>query len=140
MSVGASCILITQFSRKYKLPRKAQNDLLILLKLHCPEGVEIALSLPQTYKELLKKTMPSRANIAKIRGFFSIWTKKIKGDATECDNGHPVGRPTKEESYFIELPLEPQLKMVIEGNILIIIYDVHRTRHYPKVINCCGYE
>ena len=38
LSVGASCILITQFSRKYKLPRKAQNDLLTLLKLHCPEG------------------------------------------------------------------------------------------------------
>lgn len=28
LSVGASCILITQFSRKYKLPLKAQNDLL----------------------------------------------------------------------------------------------------------------
>lgn len=54
LSVGASCILITRFSRKYKLPCKAQNDLLTLLKLHCPEGVEIAL--PQTYKELLKKT------------------------------------------------------------------------------------
>ena len=36
---------------------KDENDLLTLLKLHCPEGVEIAL--PQTYKELLKKTMPS---------------------------------------------------------------------------------
>lgn len=46
LSVGASCILITQFSCKYKVPRKAQNDLLTLLKLHCPEGVEIAL--PQT--------------------------------------------------------------------------------------------
>ena len=53
LSVGASCILITQFIRKYKLPRKAQNDLLTLLKLHCPEGVEIALL--QTYKELLKR-------------------------------------------------------------------------------------
>ena len=72
-SVGAICILITQFSRKYKLPRKAQNDLLTLLKLHCPEGVEIAL--PQTYKELLKKTMPSLANIAKVR-VCSICTKK----------------------------------------------------------------
>ena len=118
MSVGASCILITQFSRKYKLPRKAQNDLLTLLKLHCPDGVEIAL--PQTYKELLKKTMPPLANIAKVR-VCSICTKKIEGDATECEDGHPVGRPTKEDSYFIELPLEQQLKVVIEGSILIII-------------------
>ena len=123
LSVGASCILITQFSRKYKLPRKAQNDLLTLLKLHCPEGVEIAL--PQTYKELLKKTMPSLANIAKVR-VCSIC--RIEGDATECEDGHPVGRPTKEDSYFIELPLEPQLKMIIEGNLLIImLYEVDRT-------------
>lgn len=125
LSVGASCILITQFSRKYKLPRKAQNDLLTLLKLHCPEGVEIAL--PQTYKELLKKTMPSLANIAKVR-VCSICTKNIEGDATECEDGHPAGRPTKEDSYFIELPLEPQLKMIIEGNLLIImLYEVDRT-------------
>ena len=111
---------ITQFSRKYKLPRKAQNDLLTLLKLHCPEGVEI--TLPQTYKELLKKSMPSLAKIAKER-VCSICTKKI-GDAMECEDGHPVGRPTKEDSYS----LEPQLKMIIEGNLLIImLYEVDRT-------------
>ena len=121
LSVGASCILITQFSRKYKLPRKAQNDLLTLLKLHCPEGVEI--TLPQTYKELLKKSMPSLAKIAKER-VCSICTKKIEGDATECEDGHPMGRPTKEDSYS----LEPQLKMIIEGKLLIImLYEVDRT-------------
>jgi len=53
--------------------------------------------------------------------------KKNEGEARECDDGHPVGRPTKDESYFIKLPLEPQLKMVIEGSILIIIYEVDRT-------------
>ena len=75
LSVGASCILIMQFSRKYKLPRKAQSDLLTLIKLHCPEEVEIAL--PQTYKELLKKIMPSLANVTKVR-VCSICTKKSK--------------------------------------------------------------
>lgn len=119
LSVGASCTLITQFSRKYKLPCQAQNDLLTLITVHCPEGVEIAL--PQTYKELLKKTMPSLANILKVR-VSSISTKKIEEDATECEDGHIVGRPTKEDSYFIELPLEPQMKMVIEGSILIIAF------------------
>lgn len=83
--------------------------------------------------------MPSLANIVKVR-VCSICTKKIGGEARECDDGHPVGRPTKDESYFIELPLEPQLKMVIEGSILIIIYEVDRTWHYHKVINCCDYE
>lgn len=105
---------ITQFSRKHKLPRKAQNDLLTLLKLHCPEGVEIALF--QTYKQLLKKTLPSLANVAKIQ-VCSICAKKIEGDATECEDGHPAGRPNKEDSYFFELHLEPQLKMVIEGTV-----------------------
>ena len=125
LSVGASCILLTQFSRKYKLPRKAQNDLLTLLKLHCPEGVEIAL--PQTYKELLKKTMLSLANIAKVR-VCSICTKKIEVDATECEDGHLARRPNKEDSYFIELPLEPQLKMITEGNLLLImLYEVDRS-------------
>ena len=76
--------------------------------------------------------MPSLANVAKVR-VCSICTKKIEGDATECEDGHPVGRPTKEDSYFIELPLEPQLKMVIEGSILIIIYEVDRAWHYPNV-------
>lgn len=75
MSVGASCILIMQFSFKYKLPRKAQSDLLTLIKLHCPEEVEIAL--PQTYKELLKKIMPSLANVTKVRVCL-ICTKKSK--------------------------------------------------------------
>ena len=35
--------------------------------------------------------------------------KKIKEGAIECENGHPVGRPTKEDSYFIEVPLEPRV-------------------------------
>ena len=106
LSVGASCILIMQFSRKYKLPCKAQSDLLTLIKLHCPEEVEIAL--PQTCKELLKKIIPSLANVTKVR-VCSICTKKIEEGAIECENGHPVGRPTKEDSYFIEVPLEPRV-------------------------------
>lgn len=40
----------------------------------------------------------------------------IEGDATECEDEHPMGRPTKEDSYFIELPLEPQLKMIEENS------------------------
>lgn len=64
--------------------------------------------------------MPSLANVTKVR-VCSICTKKIKEGAIECEDGHPVGRPSKEDSYFIEVPLEPQLNMVIEGEILAIL-------------------
>lgn len=114
LSLGASCIVITQFIRKYKLSRTAQNDLLTLIKLHCPEGVEIAI--PKTYKELLRRTMPSLATVKNVR-VCSICTKKIEENATVCEDGHPAGKPTKEDSYFFEIPLEPQLKMVIEGTV-----------------------
>ncbi|XP_044167389.1 uncharacterized protein LOC122951448 [Acropora millepora] len=60
--------------------------------------------------------MLSLANIAKVR-VCSICTKKIEGDATECEDGHLAQRPNKEDSYFIELPLEPQLKMITEENL-----------------------
>ena len=71
--------------------------------------------------------MPSLANIAKVR-VCSICAKKIEGDATECENGHLARRPNKEDSYFIELPLEPQLKMITEGNLFIImLYEVDRS-------------
>ena len=81
LSIGASCILITQFSRKYKLPRKAQNDLLTLLKLHCP-----------CFTPNLQGT---------VKKDYAI-TSQHSGSTRLFDLHDPVGRPTKEDSYFLE--------------------------------------
>ena len=43
LSLDASRTFITQLSFKDKLSRKAQNDLLTLIELHCREGVAIAI-------------------------------------------------------------------------------------------------
>lgn len=55
LSFGASYLLIIQFTRKYKLARKALKSLLKLIRLHCPRNVEI--NLPKTPRDLIKSTI-----------------------------------------------------------------------------------
>ena len=91
--------------------QKGQNDLLTLLRLHLPENVEN--NLPRTYKELLKRTIPTMEKTQVC----AVCTKKIAENNTfMCENGHCVNRkPTKDDSFFIDIPMEPQLKTIIEG-------------------------
>ena len=79
--------------------------------------------------------MQSLATVKSVR-VCSICNKKIEEDATVCEDRHPSGKPTKEDSYFFEIPLEPQLKMVIEGivsswHIYLFMYQSNQRFKIP---------
>ena len=116
LTVGASCTLILQFCRKYKLSRKAQDDLLHLVILHCPNDAE--QRMPKTHRQLVKKVIPLQKDIHK-QHVCTRCNEVVAVDHTECENGHHLGS-SKKQSCFYSIPLEPQLKMLIKGKISIL--------------------
>lgn len=87
LSLGSSCTLIIQFARKYKLARKAQTDLLTLIRLHCPGNIEN--NLPKTHSQLIKRVMPSLRKIEKIK-VCNDCSQGVKLNEDKCSNGHQM--------------------------------------------------
>ena len=120
LSIGRSCLLIAQFYRKYGLPRIAVNDLLTLIALHCPEKIEH--SLPRSRQELIRKVRPLQHKFKKQK-LCSVYNKAIENTAAECEDGHTqtAGKPSHGDTFFLYIPLEPQLRMLIEGKFCYIV-------------------
>ncbi|XP_020906136.1 uncharacterized protein LOC110244272 [Exaiptasia diaphana] len=116
LSLWSSCTLIIQFSRKYKLARKAQTDLLTLIRLHCPGNIEN--NLPKTHSQLIKHAMPSLGKIEKIK-VCNVCSQGVKLNEDECSNGHQLkkGKPVNGDTFVLQIPLEPQLKVIVEDNV-----------------------
>lgn len=70
ISVGAACLLILKFCQKYKLPRKAQNDLLQLIRQLCP--TDAAQKIVKTYRKIIVKTMPLTRKSRKADNMFNV--------------------------------------------------------------------
>lgn len=119
LSIGASCLLIIQFTRKYKLARKALNDLLTLIRLHFPGNTEN--KLPKTHRQLIKHVMPMLGKIKKVK-VCSTCSQGVKEDDVNCTNGHQLtkGKPVQGDTFFLKIPLEPQLKLLVEGILCFI--------------------
>ena len=107
LSVGASCLLIIQFSRKYKLSRKAQDDLLSLIEVHCPKEGDI--KLPRTHEKLVQRVIPLLHKVQKEK--VCKMCIDTEGDLDVCP--HEVG------SFLYNIPLKPQLKRIIYGEYYI---------------------
>ena len=111
LSVGSSCIVIMQFSRKFKLPRCGESDLLQLISLHCPSNVENYL--PRNRSELLKKLNPLK-NATKYKICDVCSTSMLATDLV-CNEGHAQNTGQQNGTYFQHIPLEPQLQKLVKG-------------------------
>ena len=117
ITVGASSILILQFCQKYKLPQKARDDLLKLVKTL---EVQAKQRLPKTYSKMLKLLIPVLKKVEK-QTVCAACNKVISSSSTLRENGH-VDR--QENSFFYIIPLEPQLKMLLEGELSLSDFSI----------------
>ena len=113
ITVGASAVLVVQFCQKYKLSQKARNDLLNLVKQHCP--LDGQSQFPKSYKKMLALVMPVLQKGEK-QIVCAVCNKVIPLNSTTCKNEHAEKRIVQENPYFYNIPLESQLKMLLEGN------------------------
>ena len=116
LTLGASSLLILQFCRKYDLPRGGQNDLLKLIALHLPEGLRA--KLPKSRTELIRLALPS-LNAPDKQKVCTVCNRTVLSTDAACGNGHPQtpGQPRKSDVFFITIPLEPQIRRLIEGEL-----------------------
>lgn len=91
ITVGASSILILQFCQKYKLPQKARDDLLELVKQHCPE--EGKQRFPKTYSKMLKLLIPVLKTVEK-QTVCAACNKVISSSSTLCEMGMWIDKKT----------------------------------------------
>ena len=113
ITVGASSVLILQFCQKYKLPQKARNDLINLVRQHCPINAE--LRIPKRYGKMLSLVMPVLQKVEK-QTVCAVCNTLIPSNSTLCENQHAETRVGQDNPYFYNIPLEPQLKLLLEGN------------------------
>ena len=117
ISTGATYLLILKFCTKYKLSRKAQNDLLQLIRIICPK--DAAENIPKSYRKLVSKIIPL---LEKVEKHMICVTCNQPLKSGICDNGH-VQPPNSEQDdpYFYNIPLEPQLQMLLKGKDPVIL-------------------
>ena len=58
-----TAMMVVQFCQKYKLPQKARNDFLNLVKQHCP--LDGQSQFPKSYKKMLALVMPVLQKVEK---------------------------------------------------------------------------
>ena len=111
ITVGESLLLTMAFIMRHKLSMVASDDLISLLELHCPAENNAVKGLGKfkEYFQYLKHPMkkhfccPNR----KCQVYISA-TKPEDGDV--C---HICSQPLSGKSFFIELPVEDQLKTIL---------------------------
>ena len=118
ISTGATYLLILKFCLKYKLSRKAQNDLLKLISIIIPK--QASENLPKNCGKLIAKIIPSMKKVEKHQ-ICSTCNEVINSEV--CQNGHeqPV-TCVEDRPGFYNIPLEPQLKLFLEGRTQLYAY------------------
>ena len=111
ISTGATYLLILKFCTKYKLSRKAQSDLLQLIRIICPK--DAAENIPKSYRKLVSKMIPSLEKVEKQMICLTC-NQPLKSGI--CNNGHAQpSNSAQDNPHFYNIPLEPQLQMLLEG-------------------------
>lgn len=111
ITVGESLLLIMAFIMRHKLSLVASEDLISLVELHCP-GQNNALKGLSRFREFfqsLKHPMKKHFSCPnpKCRIYISA-SKPQSGDVCQI-----CQEPLSEKSFFLELPVEEQLKTVL---------------------------
>ena len=108
LTSSTSFVLLLTFVMKHKLTREAFNDLLLVIEAHCPQPNNCKTSV----KNLLE--FASQANEELEKHYFCDYCKAYFGKGT--GNCNICGeRISKGGGFFIEVPVEKQLKMFFTG-------------------------
>lgn len=108
LTSSTSFVLLLTFVMKHKLTREAFNDLLLVIEAHCPQPNSCKTSV----KNLLE--FASQANEDLEKYYFCDYCKAYFGKGT--GNCNICGeRISKGGGFFIEVPVEKQLKMFFTG-------------------------
>lgn len=111
-----SFVLLLTFVMKHKLTCEAFNDLLLVIEAHCPR--------PNNCKTSVKKLLEfaSQANGDLEKHYFCDYCKayfgKDTGNCKICGQ-----RISKESGFFIEVPVEKQLKMFFTGKFPFLYHE-----------------
>lgn len=116
LTSSTSFVLLLTFVMKHKLTREAFNDLLLVIEAHCPR--------PNNCKTSVKKLLEfaSQANGDLEKHYFCDYCKAYFGKGTGickiCGQ-----RISKESGFFIEVPVEKQLKMFFTGKFPFLYHE-----------------
>lgn len=112
LTATSSSVLVMQFKMRHNLTQEALSDLLQLLSLHCPSPNHC---VPSVY--LFNKQFTTLQTPVKHHYFCSTCLQEIESDGvTVCPNPACAQdlRVQNGRSSFLEVPIEQQLKCVLE--------------------------
>ena len=111
LTSSTSFVLLLTFVMKHKLTREAFNDLLLVIEAHCPRPNNCKTSA----KKLLEFVSQAKGDLEKH--YFCDYCKAYFGKGT--GNCNICGqRISKDGGFFIEVPVEKQLKTFFTGKSL----------------------
>ena len=111
LTSSTSIVLLLTFVTKHKLTREAFNDLLLVIEAHCPRPNNCKMSV----KKLLEFVSQAKGDLEKH--FYCYYCKAYFGKGTGNCNicGQVI---SKDDGFFIEVPVEKQLKTFFTGKFL----------------------
>lgn len=117
LTVTTSSVLLMQYKMRYGISDQALGDLLQLLSLHFPSPNHCISSL-----YLFKKQFEALKVTFKLHYFCNGCLEEFDDTAAVCPNtscGKQIS--AKNKSSFIEVPLEQQLKVVVESKSVHVL-------------------
>lgn len=115
LTSSMSVVMLLTFVMKHKLTREAFNDLLSVIEAHCPRPNNCKTSV----KKLLEFVSQAKGDIEKH--YFCNYCKAYFGQGTGNCNicGQNVSKANR---FFIEVPVEKQLRKFFTGKFFCILY------------------
>lgn len=108
ISVAESLLLIMTFANRHKITGKALSDLLTLITLHCPSDMQTeCLRNLQKFKQFFDNSSSSSLLLHK---YCSACLMSVESTDTHCKSCEANVLIEGSTSYFIEVPIEEQLK------------------------------
>ncbi len=115
VSIDETLLLILTFARRHKLSNKAMDHLLKLIHLLLPDRNHFITSY-DTVKRYFRTLDPSIKNIYYCKSCHETYEDETN-ECPEC--GQFIGS----QDYFVALPVEKQLKNILEGKPLLFSYQ-----------------
>ena len=115
LTVTSSSVLIMQYKMRHNLTNVAIVDLLKLLKLHCPNPNQCVPSLYMLNKRFIELKYK-----IKLHYFCSSCLQEVTDSSIAiCPNDSCMHNLAQNGiSSFIEIPIEPQLKAILERKLI----------------------
>ena len=112
LTAATSAVLMMKFKAKHKLSNEGLQDLLNLIKLHCPTPNKCIAS-----SYLFNKQFGKKSEI--IHYFCNSCFQTVDNDAEVCPNELCNNNLSYSRSSFTEVPIIPQLKRLLERELEI---------------------